>query len=81
MMHTLFVVALSMSAALPPPAPSEGVAGAPSGTPATKYCLRVDPIIGSRIETVQCRTREQWANLDINVDEEWVQGNGVGVIA
>ena len=48
--------------------------------PNTRYCLRVDPVIGSRIETVQCMTREEWADLDVNVDAEWAQ-NGVKVIA
>lgn len=81
MTHAALVVALSMSvAALPTPAGNSGTAGAPAGTPSTRYCLRVDPIIGSRIETVECKTREQWAELDINVDQEWAD-NGVGVIA
>jgi hypothetical protein len=79
MAHELFVVALSLSAALPLPAGNAG-AGAPEGTPETRYCLRVDPVIGSRIETIQCRTREGWADLDVNVDEEWA-ANGVRVIA
>ena len=53
--------------------------GAPAGGPNTRYCLRVDPATGSRMETVQCRTREDWASLDVNVDQEWVE-NGVRVI-
>jgi hypothetical protein len=40
----------------------------------------VDPPTGSRIETIQCRTREDWAELDVDVDQEWAQ-NGVRVIA
>jgi hypothetical protein len=32
------------------------------------------------METIQCRTREGWADLDVNVDQEWAQ-NGVRVIA
>ena len=77
MAQELFIVALGIAAALPLPA---GGTGAPEGTPATRYCLRVDPVIGSRIETIQCRTREGWAELDVNVDEEWA-ANGVRVIA
>lgn len=80
MAQELFVVALSIAAALPLPAGNAGTAGAPEGTPETRYCLRVDPVIGSRIETIQCRTREGWAELDVNVDEEWA-ANGVRVIA
>ena len=52
----------------------------PPASPATRYCLRVDPLIGSRIETVQCKTRDEWAALDIDVDEEWA-ANGVRIIA
>ena len=80
MAHQVLVAALSvMVAALPTPA-NTGTTGAPEGTPSTRYCLRVDPIIGSRIETIQCMTREQWADLDVDVDQEWAQ-NGVRVIA
>jgi hypothetical protein len=59
------------------PAPTTG---APAGDANTKYCLRVDPITGSRIETIQCRTREEWAQLEVDVDQEWAE-NGVRVIA
>jgi hypothetical protein len=79
MTNAAFVVALSL-AALPPPAGNAGTVGAPPGGPSTRYCLRVDPVIGSRIETIQCMTREEWADLDVNVDSEWAQ-NGVRVIA
>jgi hypothetical protein len=54
-------------------------ATAPAGTATTRYCLRVDPITGSRIETIQCRTREDWASLEVDVDAEWAE-NGVRVI-
>ncbi|HEX6661035.1 MAG TPA: hypothetical protein VF067_04105 [Sphingomicrobium sp.] len=54
--------------------------GAPEGTPQTRYCLRVDPNTGSRMETIQCRTREEWALLEVDVDQEWAE-NGVRVIA
>lgn len=74
-----FVVALSL-AALPLPIGNAGGPGAPPGDPGTRYCLRVDPPTGSRIETIQCMTREEWADLDVNVDAEWAQ-NGVRVIA
>ncbi len=75
------VVALSLiSAALPTTAGSNDRGPAPEGTPTTRYCLRVDPIIGTRIETIQCRTREEWADLDVDVDQEWAE-NGVRVIA
>jgi hypothetical protein len=52
---------------------------APPGTATTRYCLRVDPETGSRIATIQCRTRDDWASLDVDVDQEWAE-NGVRVI-
>ena len=75
------IVPLSMMVASLPLQPAgHATPGAPAGTPETRYCLRVDPITGSRMETIQCRTREEWADLDVDVDEEWA-ANGVRVIA
>jgi hypothetical protein len=76
------VVALGMIAATAalPPTGNMGTTGAPPGTATTRYCLRVDPPTGSRIETIQCRTREDWADLDVDVDQEWA-ANGVRVLA
>jgi hypothetical protein len=82
MMHQGMIVALSMMMAslpLPPVASGAAPTAAPPGGPFTRYCLRVDPITGSNMETIQCRTREEWADLDVNVDAEWAQ-NGVRVI-
>lgn len=73
----MVVASLPLSAAASSaPTPS----AAPPGTPFTRYCLRVDPLPDSRIPTIQCRTRDDWASLDVNVDEEWAE-NGVRVIA
>jgi hypothetical protein len=70
------ITALSLLAANPPLPPGTP---APPGTPETRYCLRVDPTLDSRIETIQCRTRDDWATLGIDVDREWAQ-NGVRII-
>jgi hypothetical protein len=80
MAHAL-VVAFSLVAAASQPLPPSQVPmmPAPAGTPTTRYCLRVDPLPGSRIETVQCNTRDRWAQLEIDVDQEWAR-NGVAVI-
>jgi hypothetical protein len=78
MAHALWIAVAAMSAALPQPAGGSG--GAPPEAPGARYCLRVDPIIGTRIETIQCRTRADWVDLGLDVDQEWAQ-NGVGVIA
>jgi hypothetical protein len=56
-----------------------GQTGAPPAPPSAEYCLRVDPPTGSRIETIRCETREGWAQLDVNLDEEWAKW-GVRII-
>jgi len=52
---------------------------APAAGPDAKYCLRVDPITGSLVETIQCWTRAEWADQGVDVDLEWAK-NGVRVI-
>lgn len=67
-------------------ASSPAIAGAwepmgppPAGGPQTQYCMRVDPVTGSNVQTVQCWTRREWADQDVDVDKEWAK-NGVRVI-
>lgn len=52
---------------------------APAGTAETRYCMKVDPLTGSNIETVRCWTREKWADQGVDVDKEWTK-DGVRVI-
>ena len=79
MAHLILALGLIAATTQAPPPNMYPTVGAPEGTPQTRYCLRVDPIIGSRIETVQCKTRDEWAQLEINVDHEWAE-NGVRII-
>ena len=51
-------------------------AGAPPGGPGTLYCMHVDPITGSNVQTIQCWTRDEWADQGVDVDKEWAK-NGV----
>ena len=53
---------------------------APAGTPTTKYCMRIEAVTGTRIETVECWTREQWAEQGVDVDKDWPK-EGVAVEA
>lgn len=78
MAHEL-LIALSLIAAQTPDPNAAPVTPAPPGGAETRYCLRVDPLIGSRIETIQCKTRDEWAALELDVDQEWAE-NGVRVI-
>jgi hypothetical protein len=52
----------------------------PPTSPATQYCLRVEPITGTRIGGIECLTREEWAEGDVDVDEVWAR-DGVRVVA
>ena len=52
---------------------------APPGTPDTRYCMKVEPLTGSNIETTRCWTREKWAEQGVDVDKEWPK-DGVRVI-
>ena len=52
---------------------------APPGTAQTRYCMRIEAITGSRIETVRCWTRAEWAEQDVDVDQEWPK-EGVRVL-
>ena len=72
MAYKLSLIALAVASPLwaSQPAPPEQT-GAPPAPPTARYCLRVDPIIGSRMETIRCETREAWAQLDVDLDAEW----------
>ena len=78
MAHPLLLV-LRVIAAQAPDTNAMPVTPAPPGGPEARYCLRVDPLIGSRIETIECKTRGEWAALELDVDQEWAE-NGVRVI-
>jgi hypothetical protein len=78
------IVALSMIAAASPvlagqPEPMREEVGAPAASPGARYCLRIEPITGTRIETIRCETREEWARLEVDLDKEWPR-EGVRVI-
>lgn len=82
MAHKILAVALSMIAATSPllaSQPETPTTPAPAGNVDTRYCLRVEPLTGSNIETVRCWTREQWAEQGVDVDKEWAK-EGVRVI-
>ena len=74
---SILAVAAPLSAAQPDPSME---AGAPAAEPGARYCLRVEPETGSRIETVRCETRQEWAELGVDLDKEWSR-EGVRIIA
>lgn len=77
------VVALSMIVAASPVSAAQPEttteASAPAADPSARYCLRAE-VTGTRIESIVCLTREEWAEGDVDVDKEWAE-NGVRVLA
>jgi hypothetical protein len=75
MAHEKLLIAVGMLVFAPPVAAAQVETGpgmaAPAGAPGTRYCMRVDPVTGSLVETVQCWTREEWAEQGVDVDREW----------
>ena len=82
MVHRALLVALSFVAASPvlasQPDPSR-LRVVPAGTPQTRYCMRIEAVTGTRIETVECWTRQEWADQGVDVDKDWPK-EGVAVI-
>jgi hypothetical protein len=82
MAHTALIAGLSAiiagSAAVAQPEPAQE-AGAPAAPPDALYCLKTEAVTGTRLEDVQCWTREQWAEQDVDLDKEWAK-EGVSVI-
>ncbi|HLO21754.1 MAG TPA: hypothetical protein VK192_14860 [Sphingomicrobium sp.] len=76
---SMIAIASPVAASQPEPAMPAANESAPPGPADARYCLRVDPVIGSRIATVLCETREQWAMLEVDLDQEWAK-EGVRVI-
>ena len=71
----LIAAASPVAASRPDPVPP----AAPAGGPETRYCMRVEPQTGSRIESIECWTREEWAIGGIDVDKDWPK-EGVKVL-
>ena len=72
----IVVLALMATASAASAARHEPMTGPPVANSEGKICLRVAPVTGTLLETVQCWTREEWAVQDVDVDKEWAE-NGV----
>ena len=82
MAHKAAAVALSLIFATSPllaTQPEPPTIPAPAAGPDAKYCMKVDALTGSNIETTRCWTREKWAEQGVDVDKEWAK-EGVRVI-
>jgi hypothetical protein len=77
-MLALTLTALAAAASPAPAARLPPGTPAPAGSPDTLYCMRVEPLTGSILKGIECATREEWADRDVDVDQEWAE-NGVRV--
>ena len=81
--HKELVVALGMMVAASPVLASQveppRTTGAPAASANARYCLRIEAITGTRLEKVRCWTRQEWAEKDVDVDQEWAK-EGVAII-
>lgn len=76
MAYKALLAALSMIAAASPalavsqnPSPASPT---PVADPQGRICLRVE-VTGRIVDSVECMTREEWAEQDVDVDKEWVK--------
>lgn len=76
---TLGLIVAAVSPVLAQPADRDYMTGAPAAGPDARYCLRVEPVLGTRVERIRCWTRERWAGLGVDLDREWAR-EGVRVI-
>lgn len=73
------ITALSIASAAAASA-DPATAPSPSDSAWTRYCMKVEPITGSRVETVECWTRAEWAEQGVDLDKDWAK-EGVSIIA
>ena len=76
MAHKHLIAALGLLAAASPVAGSvrEIPAGdTPTASANGKYCLRVEAVTGSRVETILCMSREDWTAQGVDLDREWAE--------
>ena len=71
--------AMPVSASQSQPSDDAVIAGAPDAPEGALYCLKMEPITGTRIGSLLCWTRQQWADNDIDLDKAWAE-DGVEVI-
>jgi len=73
---TKTLIALGVAAAS---LPAVAGAQAPAAPSDARYCMRVEAPLGTRLESVECFTRDEWAQMEVDVDHDWPR-EGVRVI-
>ena len=63
---TIVILSLILAA---PAAAAEPASNRTTALGQTKYCIEVEAMTGSRISKMECRTKAEWAQLSVDVDE------------
>jgi hypothetical protein len=63
------LVVLSLILAATPVSAADHAAKRTATTDQTKYCIQMEPTTGSRISTTECRTKDEWSRLGVDIDE------------
>ena len=71
MKPTTLSLAAALLAAAPAAAADAPPAAAPAGTEATRYCMKVEAVTGTRLEKIECWTRAEWTSQGVDVDRDW----------
>lgn len=83
MAYKEWIVALSAIVAASPVSAKEAepipVSAAPMASADARYCLRIEPVTGTRLELIRCWTRQEWAEQGVDVDKDWAR-EGVAVL-
>ena len=74
-----FALVMVTPAAVASASQAPGREAAPPASESALYCLRIEAVTGTRLEEIKCLTRQQWAELEVDVDAEW-SAEGVRVI-
>ena len=74
MAHRYLIAALALVAAPAFASVHDNPAGdTPVESANGKFCLKVEPNTGSKVETIQCMTREEWVAQGVDLDREWAK--------
>ena len=71
--HLIVVLGLVVGAPLSASVHDNPAGDTPTASANGKFCLKVEPLTGSKVETVQCMTREEWDAQGVDLDREWAK--------
>lgn len=66
-MRTISIIGLSIVAAAGLAAPATAFAATPTNSAQVKYCIKSEPLTGSRVRTTKCLTKAEWAKRGVDI--------------